>query len=196
MISVLEITATVSGFLGAFLAVRANIWNWFFGILTVSLHFFLFFRVKLYADMGLQLIYFGYQFYGLYQWLYGNENKTALTIRNLTPMLLYRVLFINFMLFFLLSFILYYYTDSTTIYIDSFTTAVSLIAQWMMCKKYLENWWSWMLVNIISVDMYINKHLYFTAILFSVLFILCIFGYCTWRKKFLEIKINTQCGAK
>lgn len=186
---IIEMIATLSAFLCTFLAVRTNIWNWFFGILTVSLHFFLFFSVKLYADMSLQLIYLGYQFYGLYQWLYDNEYKSALTIRCLTPMLLCKLFFINFILFILLVFFLYYYTDSTTIYIDSFTTAVSLIAQWLMCKKYLENWWTWMLVNIISVEMYINKHLYFTAFLFAVLFILCIFGYRSWRKKILEAKI-------
>ena len=179
----LEILATISGLLNIYLAARANIWNWLFGIITVSLYLVIFLNVKLYADMSLQLIFFSLQFYGLYEWLYGGVRHTALSITRATTAIFLIAFSATILLYLSISFILQHYTDSTTVSIDAFTTALSLVAQWMMSKKWLEHWLLWMLVDIISIDMYFNKSLYFTSGLYAIFFILCVLGYYTWKNQ-------------
>ncbi len=178
----LEMTAVVAGLLNVYLAARANMWNWFFGIITVSLYVIIFFHAQLYADMSLQFIFLALQFYGWYQWLHGGINHSALDVRKADGKIYIAALLTTLILFISISYVLKNYTDSTTVYIDAFTTALSLVAQWMMSKKWIENWLLWMLVDIISIRMYLIKHLYFTTGLYTVFFLICAMGYYTWRK--------------
>lgn len=177
----LEILATLSGLLNIYLAVRTSLWNWFFGMITVSLYFIIFYQVKLYADMSLQCVFFLMQFYGLYQWLYGGRGHTALSVDRASLSDWINALFANAILFVNIAFILWRYTDSTTIYIDALTTALSLVAQWMMSKKWIENWWLWILVNIISINMYVIKGLYFTSGLYAIFIFLNVLGFRAWK---------------
>jgi nicotinamide mononucleotide transporter len=186
----LEIVAALAGLINIYLAARANIWNWFFGIITTSLYLIIFFHVKLYADMSLQLIFLCLQFYGLHQWLYGGKMHGALSVTKASPTILLLAGGLTTILFISIAFILRTYTDSTTILIDAFTTALSLVAQWMMSKKWLENWWFWMLVDVISIKMYIVKSLYLTSVLYAIFFMLCVLGYFTWKNKL--IRVNTD----
>lgn len=182
----LEMTAVIAGLLNVYLAARANIWNWLFGIITVSLYVIIFFHSKLYADMSLQFIFLALQFYGWYQWLRGGANHSALATRKADSKIYLIAFFATISFFLIISYILKNYTDSTTIYIDAFTTALSLVAQWMMSKKWIENWLLWMVVDIISIRMYLIKHLYFTTGLYTLFFLICVMGYYTWRKPLMK----------
>lgn len=179
----LEILAVAFGLMNIYLAARANILNWLFGILTVSLYFIIFFQAKLYADMSLQVVFLILQFYGWYQWLFGSETHSKLPIKK-TPFVIYlsattAILF----LFGLIAMMLFRYTDSTTVYLDAFITAASLVAQWMMTKKWLEHWFLWMVVDAVSIKMYLLKDLYFTSGLYGIFFLLCVYGYFHWKKQ-------------
>lgn len=178
----LEIIAVMAGLLNVYLAARASLWNWFFGIITVSLYAIIFFHSKLYADMSLQFIFLALQFYGWYQWLHGGNHHAALEVRKADNKIYLTALIATLTLYTVIAYVLKNYTDSTTIAIDSFTTALSLVAQWMMSKKWIENWWLWMLVDVISIRMYLIKHLYFTTGLYALFFIICMLGYFTWRR--------------
>lgn len=177
----LEPVATAALLINVYLAARANIYNFLFGAIGVALYFVIFYQAKLYADMSLQLVYFGLQFYGCYQWLYGSATHQALDIVSANKKIWNIALFATILLFGILVYVLSHYTDSTTVKIDALTTAMSLTAQWMMNKKYLENWWLWMLVDIISIKMYLFKDLYLTAGLYGIFFIICCMGYLRWR---------------
>jgi nicotinamide mononucleotide transporter len=82
----------------------------------------------------------------------------------------------------LLGFVLHKLTDASLPYVDSFLAVLSMAAQWMMARKYIENWILWIVVNIGSIGMYGFKGLYFTMFLFAVYFGLAIFGYVEWKK--------------
>lgn len=183
MINHLEILAVICCFINIYLAARAHVLNFLFGIAAVSLYFVIFFNAKLYADMSLQLVFLVLQFYGGYQWL--SKKATVSNVFNepfKTTYLIYGLLITAF-LFITIAVILARYTDSTTIYIDAFITALSLVAQWMMSRKWLVHWWIWMVVDIISIKVFLVKELYFTSILYAILFILCIYGYLNWKKQ-------------
>jgi nicotinamide mononucleotide transporter len=176
-----ELVATCAGLMNVYLAARASKWNWFFGIITVTLYMIIFFQVKLYCDMCLQIVFLGLQVYGIVQWSRGGHQ--SLQVTKAGPKIQLVALGLFSLLFILFIYLLKSYTDSTTIVMDAFITALSLVAQWMMCKKWLENWWLWMVVDIVSIKMYLIKHLYLTSGLYAAFFIICCFGYRVWQRQ-------------
>lgn len=75
-----------------------------------------------------------------------------------------------------------YNTDASLPYVDSLTTSMSLIAQWMIARKKIENWLLWIVADIIYVGMYLYKHLYLTGFLYFIFIILAIIGWRQWKK--------------
>lgn len=178
----LETPAVIFGLLNIYLAARASILNWLFGIFSICLYAVIFFQVKLYADMSLNVIFLLLQFYGWHEWLHGGEKRSELLVTRASTTIYMIAMTATAILFAIIAYILGHYTDSTTVYFDSFTTALSLVAQWMMTRKWIENWWLWIVVDIISVKMYLIKHLNLTAGLYAIFLGLCVMGYFTWRK--------------
>ena len=82
--------------------------------------------------------------------------------------------------------ILIQYTDSTVPWLDSFTTALSIVAMWMLARKYVEQWLIWIVVDTVSAGLYIYKGLYFTAGLYAFYAIIAYFGYKEWRRLMKE----------
>jgi len=85
-------------------------------------------------------------------------------------------------MFFLYYFVLANYTDSPLPKADSFTTALSIVATWMLARKMIENWILWVIVDGVSAGLYFYKELYPTAILFVIYTIMAVVGYWQWRK--------------
>lgn len=179
----IEIIGAISGFFNIYLVARNNIWNYFFGILYVSLYTVVFFNAKLYADMSLQLFFLVMQFHGIYSWLYGGKEKSIKFITSASNNILLIAFFSSFSLFGLISFILQRYTDSTTVYADAFITALSLVAQWMMNNKWIEHWYLWIIINSVSILLYMSKGLYLTTGLYFTFLYICILGYGVWKKQ-------------
>jgi nicotinamide mononucleotide transporter len=174
----IELTATLVGFLNIYLATRANIWNWFFGVIAVSLYFVVFLMAKLYANAGLQVIYLIFQFYGFLQW---REQENKLKSIAFMPLAAYLQAFFALIILDLsLSYFLSQFTDSNTVMLDALNTSLCLIAQWMMVRKWPENWWCWSVANMIALIMYFNKSLYFMTILHVVFLVLNFYGYSQW----------------
>ena len=177
----LEIAASFFGLINVYLVARVNIWNWLSGLLGVSLYLIIFYQVKLYADMSLQMVFFMLQIYGCYQWLYGGKQHTALAIRQVPESMWKWLILAGLAGAAVISWILKCYTDSTWIALDVTTTTLSLIAQWQMSKKYVEHWLVWIVVDIISIYMYLIKHLYVTAGLYAVFLLMSILSYRYWK---------------
>lgn len=179
---ILEVPAMIAAFLNIFLAARNSIWNWYLGLIAVTLYGVIFYKTQLYGNMSLQVVYFAFQIYGWYEWRYGGEKHGELAV-TLMPKMQYLVMSTAFvLLFFAYFFTLSDYTNSTTPLIDALTTAMSLVAQWMMCKRWIENWFLWMIMDLAAIEMYWHKQLHLTAILYGIFFVLCCFGYRTWKK--------------
>lgn len=181
-----EMVAAVAGFMNIYLIARNNIWNYFFGILNVTLFAVVFFHAKLYADMGLQIAFLVLQFYGIYLWLHVGCKKIVRPISTASYNVLFIALFSSLFLFSFVAFILHHYTDSTTVYADAFITALSLVAQWMMSNKWLEHWYLWIVVNLVSIILYLIKGLYFATGLYVVLLYICSLGYLVWKKSLIH----------
>jgi nicotinamide mononucleotide transporter len=181
-IHTLETIAVICCFINIYLIARANIFNYLFGIVTVLSYFIIFLKTKLYADMSLQIVFLVLQFYGWYQWKFGAKTIILASINKATTTSLLCMTIITAILFAIISTILFKFTDSTTVYLDALITSLSLVAQWMMSKRWLAHWVVWMLVDLVSIKTYLMKDLYFTSTLYSILFLLCIYGYYSWKK--------------
>ncbi len=181
----IEIIAVILGLLSVFLVTRQNVWCYPLGIISVFIYIFIFYEVKLYADMGLQVFFIVLQAYGWYEWLYGGEKKTALKVSWGTKTMYGLTTLFVVIATVALGSILHKLTDASLPYIDSLLAVLSMAAQWMMAKKYIENWILWTIVNIGSIAMYGMKELYLTMFLFAVYLVLAIVGYGEWKKSLI-----------
>ena len=180
--SLLEIFAAVVGAISVYLSVRQNIWSWPTAIVNVVLYALVFYQAKLYADMGLQVIYAGLSIYGWYEWLHGGENRTELHVSRTSSRLAIGLGGIALAGAVALGFLLRGATDAALPFMDSFLSSTSLVAQWMMTKKKLENWLVWIAVDVLYVGMFVFKGLYVTAGLYFVFLVLAVRGFIDWRR--------------
>jgi nicotinamide mononucleotide transporter len=184
-VTLLEGTAVLFGLVSVWLSTREKIWSWPTAIINVGLYSVLFFREKLYADMGLQVVYLVLSVYGWYEWLYGGENRTALRVSRLdarTAAVLGAVGVAGSMA---LGTFLGRSTDASLPFLDSTLSVFSLIAQWMMTRKILENWVLWIALDVVYVWMFVAlKDLNFTAFQYSIFLILAVMGYRDWKRSY------------
>ncbi len=181
-----EVLAVITGIISVYLSTRENIWSWPTALVNVALYFVVFYETKLYADMGLQVVYFALSLYGWYEWLYGGENRTELRVSRTSQALGVRLAIIGIACAVVLGTLLARFTDAALPYIDSATTSTSLVAQWMMTRKILENWAVWAAVDVVYIAMFIFKRLYLTAGLYTVFLVLAVMGYVQWKRSLAE----------
>lgn len=180
--SFLELFAAVFGAVSVYLSVRQNIWSWPAAIVNVVIYAVVFYRAKLYADMGLQVIYTLLSIYGWYEWLYGGQHRTELHVSRTTPRLAALLVVVGLGGAGALGLLLRGATDAALPFMDSFLSSTSLVAQWMMTRKKVENWLVWIGVDVLYVGMFTYKHLYVTAVLYLVFLVLAIQGWIDWRR--------------
>jgi nicotinamide mononucleotide transporter len=182
----IELLGAILGIAYIFFSIRQNILTWPTGLLASALYVWVFFQAKLYADMGLQVYYVGISIYGWYFWLNGKkEIKTHKLRVKQTPIKLWiKLLLISIVLYFGILYLLLNFTDSDVPYMDSITTALSIVATWMLARKYLEHWLIWIVVDAFSAGLYVYKNLWATVILFLVYTVMAVMGYIEWRKDF------------
>jgi len=180
----IEVLGAILGILYIFFSIRQSILTWPTGLVTSAIYIFVFFQSKFYADMGLQVYYVGISIYGWYYWIKGNKpnNSTTVPVKRTNKKLWLKLITFSIVLYFAILIILLNFTDSDVPFMDSFTTALSIIATWMLAKKYIEHWLIWIFVDIISVGLYIYKGLWPTVVLFLVYTTLAYLGYIKWKK--------------
>jgi nicotinamide mononucleotide transporter len=178
----LEAAAVLFGIVSVYLSVRENIWSWPTAIVNVTLYIFVFRAARLYADMALQVVYIAISIYGWYEWLHGGAGKTELRVTRATARLGAVLVAIGAVGVAVLGTVLGRYTNAALPYLDSTTTVTSLIAQWMMARKLLENWLVWVAVDVVYIGMFVYKSLYLTAFLYAVFLVLSSLGWRRWRK--------------
>lgn len=178
-VGVVEAWGFVTGGVCVWLVVREHLWNWPIGLANNIFFFILFLRGQLYADMGLQVIYLGLGIYGWWNWVYGGQNRKTLEISRTT-----RTEWITFAVIipvctFGLWKLLIAVNDASPFW-DALTTVLSLIAQYLICRKRIENWWFWIAANIIYIPLYFSRQLPLTAVLYLILLGMCFIGIREW----------------
>lgn len=179
--SALEVIAAAFGVISVYLSTRQNIWSWPTAIVNVALYTVVFYQGRLYGQMGLQPIYLALSVYGWYQWLHGGEQHTELRVSRARPRLLGALAALNLVLWVALAAVLRQ-TDAALPWLDALLTTTSLVAQWMMTRKILENWLIWIAVDVVYVPTFVSQGLYATAVLYAAFLVLAVMGYVEWRR--------------
>ncbi|MCI0529485.1 MAG: nicotinamide riboside transporter PnuC, partial [Nitrospira sp.] len=152
------------------------------------LYIFIFYQVRLYSDMLLQVIYVFLQIYGWYNWLYGSKDRGELQVSHITgsEIALWTVVAVGGTSG--LGFSMDRYTNADLPYWDATATVLSLIAQWLMAKKILECWLIWITVDVLSMGIYTVKGLYLTTGLYAVFLGLATSGLFAWKKTLVNLE--------
>lgn len=180
--SLIEFLGTLSGIAGVWLTIRKNSWCFPAGLVNVGLYGVLFFRERLYADAILQVFYVLLLAYGWILWKKpAPQNDFLITSIRQRSWIVLVLICLTFT--FIIGTVLKTATDASLPYLDSFLTSMSLLAQWMVAKKKIENWIVWIVADVIYVGMYLFKNLHLTAALYFVFILLAIKGYTEWKKK-------------
>ena len=177
-----EVAGFVTGALCVWLTVKRNIWNFPIGIANNVFFWVLFIESGLYADAWLQVVYVVLAGIGWYWWLHGGPQRQALHVR---PTPRWAWLAANVFVAsatWLVYVILTSNTDSAVPLGDALTTALSLGAQIMLNRKWIGNWWLWIVADVIYVGLYAFKGLYLTSVLYAGFLVLCLVGLRAWRR--------------
>lgn len=181
-VSLLEFTGTVFGIAGVWLTVKKNRLCFPIGIVNVSLYAWLFFQSRLYADALLQIVYIILLVYGWVEWTQGKNSDEQLSVTKTSGKKSIFLFFIGLIGTVSIGTFFRYTTDASLPYVDSLTTSMSLIAQWLVAKKKIENWLWWIVADVIYVSMYVYKHLYLTSFLYFIFIVLAVVGWRQWKK--------------
>ena len=180
---ILQIVGIALGLLYLWLEYKANIWLWIVGMLMPCVHCVLYYKSGLYADSAMQAYYIVAGLYGLGVWLVGHKrSKKPLEIANTPVRLILPLVLVYTALHAAIYFVLVRFTDSSVPFWDSMTTAMSMVAMWLLSRKYIEQWLVWLVVDAVTVGLYVYKGIPFTAGLYMLYTSLAVVGYLRWRK--------------
>jgi nicotinamide mononucleotide transporter len=171
---------------------REHIWAWPIGLVNVGCFFFMFWEAKLYADMTLQVFFFVLSIYGWVVWLTKREGAKVRPTRTITWRLsvVLGLLLITVTLIWV--YVLKHFTDASIPYADAFIATLSLLAQYLLSSKVLENWLCWVAVDVLSIAMYFYKGLNGVAFLYVIFLIIAAAGYISWKR---ELQSKDRRGA-
>lgn len=184
-IDLTEAWGFATGAVCVWLVTKENIWNWPIGLANNVFFAILFWEARLYADVGLQWVYFGFGVWGWWAWLHGGEARTHLKISRAS-----RTEWVAIGTFIILGTwglreLLQSVNGSAPLW-DALTTVICLAAQYLLCRKKLENWWLWIAADLIYVPLYASRSLPLTSVLYAGFLILCIFGIVRWKKELVK----------
>ena len=182
----LQIVGTLLGLLYLWLEYKANIWVWIVGAIMPMVHGVLYLQSGIYADAAMQLYYVAAGIYGLFVWLRGEKRSEKRVDIQYTPKpWIFSLVAVYVVLHISLYFLLTEFTDSRVPLFDSMSTALSIVAMWMLSRKLVEQWLVWLVVDMISVGLYLYKGIPITAMLYMLYCALAVAGYMRWRKQVL-----------
>jgi len=175
-----ESAAVLLGIAYLLLAMRESLWCWYAAFISTAIFLVLFWDVGLLMESALQVYYLAMAVYGWWEWQQGSEDESGLAISSWSArqhlIALLAVLFVSGVSGLLLE----QFTGAALPYLDSFTTWGSVLTTWMVARKILENWLYWLVIDSVSIYLYLDRELYLTAALFAVYLVIVLFGYRKW----------------
>ena len=180
----LEVLGTIIGLIYLYQEIKASIYLWITGIVMPAIYTVVYWKAGLYADFGIQIYYIIAAIYGLFFWkFFRSKSGNTLQIKHL-PLKKYPSYIAIFVVsYVVIVYILLTYTNSNVPYLDTFTTALSIVGLLLLARKYIEQWIAWIFVDAVCVGLYIYKGIYFTAGLYTLYTVLAVYGYFEWKRK-------------
>ena len=190
-IDFLEFLGLVFGILAVWYLIKQSLWTWPAGIAYIIISFVIFWRIQLYGDFILHIFFLILNIYGWYYWVYGKKSKdhkelevTRLSLQaNLLVLLATAVGVVVFGIFLQeLPGLIDGLEPAALPYWDATTSILSVTGMWLTTRKKIENWYYWLIVDVLATGIYIYKGIYFYALLYGIYIILAVMGYLEWRR--------------
>ena len=192
----LDIVTTVLGLAYILLEYKASVWMWAVGFAMQALGIVLYYQKGLYADCGMEFYYLAMTVYGWWKWIRMSQRDSSFVtlsadvtkelslcdIRHFPKRLVLPWLVMIAAIWGMIYWLLVTFTNSNVPLADSFTTALSIVGIWALAHKYLEQWFIWIAVDVVTCGLYFYKEIPFKASLYGLYVIIAVFGFFKWRK--------------
>ena len=181
----LETLAVALGLSYLLLAMRENSLCWYCAFFSTAIYVYIFGDVSLYMESALNVYYMGMAVYGWLQWQKGGANHSGVEIVRWTAKHHIICILVILIASVISGYLLSVNTDARLPYLDSFTTWASVLTTVMVARKVLENWLYWIVINSVSIYLYIDRDLDQTAAMFTLYLVLSVLGYVVWKKNYV-----------
>ena len=181
----LETLAVALGISYLLLAMRENTLCWYCAFFSTAIYVYIFGDVSLYMESALNVYYMGMAVYGWLQWQKGGANHSGVEIVRWTAKHHIICILVILIASVISGYLLSVNTDARLPYLDSFTTWASVLTTVMVARKVLENWLYWIVINSVSIYLYIDRDLDQTAAMFTLYLVLSVLGYVAWKKNYV-----------
>ncbi|MDE6369218.1 MAG: nicotinamide riboside transporter PnuC [Muribaculaceae bacterium] len=180
----LEIAGLAVGLAYLYFEYHANRLVWLMSVIMPMISLFIYYNKGIYADFAINIYYLAIAIYVYVAWTFGLKRKKSVPLAISHMPLKYYFFAIGALvaIFSFLAWGLVNFTDSTVPYWDAFTTALSIVAMWMLARKYAEQWLAWFIVDAVCVGLYFYKGIYFYSVLYTVYMVIALFGYRKWLR--------------
>ena len=179
----LEIVAFVLAIVMVVLNMRVNPLAWPLAIVSSLLYFALFWNSRLYGDASLQIFFATIALWGWWQWLRGTDAAgQGLRVRRLGSRGRWIAVGALALAWPATGLFLRRFTDTDVPWWDAFPTAASVLGQWLLGRKYVENWPTWLVVNVVGVALFAYKGLWLTVLLYAVFAVMSVAGWRAWQQ--------------
>ena len=189
----LEIIGVVVGVIYLWLEYRASIYLWIASIVMPAIYLFVYYDAGLYADTAINIYYLVIALYGWAAWKWGfsfsrkaEEQPQELKISHITARGWIAMATLYVVMQLAITAALTYLTDSDVAWFNGLTSALSIVGMYMLARKYIEQWWVWLVVDILSAGLYFYKDLQFTAVLYAAYAVIAVAGYFKWKRLMTE----------
>jgi len=177
-----ELIAFVLGVANIVLLVRRSLWNYPFALAMVSLYAFVFFETKLYSDALLQGFFFVVNLWGWWLWSQAGREEGEIRVLVMSSAARMRWIAVMAAATLLWGTAMHHWTDAAFPYWDASVAIPSVAAQILLSRRFFENWWLWIAVDILAIGLYAAKGLWLTTVLYVIFLGLAIWGLADWRR--------------
>ena len=178
----LDITTTALGLAYILLEYKASVWMWVVGFMMQALGIVLYYQKGLYADCGMEFYYLAMTVYGFVAWMRHKQKTSDLPIRHMPKKTALAWLGVGLVAWLMIYLLLKNFTNSTVPVADAFTTAFSIVGIWALARKYLEQWFVWIVVDVVTCVLYFYKDIPFKASLYALYVVIAVMGYFKWKE--------------
>lgn len=182
---IIEFLSVIFTLICVYLTVKKSIWAWPISLIGVALYSIVFYRTQLFADFGLQIIFFIQGVYGWINW-YVNKDKITKKLKTTYLSLKGRLLYTGLIMisYVFVALILDNFTNSNVPYIDSFVAVLSLYANWLLARRRIDNWVLWIIADLVYVGLFYYKGLYMSMGLYFIFLFMAGSGLINWIKTY------------
>ena len=196
----LELTAMLLALAYVIWAAAGSLWCWPAAFISTALYAYIFYDVLLLMDSALHVYYLIMAVYGFWVWkkdanASSPQGKPVLNIVSWSANFHIKVCGILTIVSMALGYIMANYTPAAFPYLDTFTTVFAVFATYLVTQKVLENWLYWLVIDAVSIYLYIEKDLMPTAVLFAIYIGVATFGYIKWQGLYKNKTTNSLATA-